>query len=329
MESLHLLAEAVRGAGADIAPTYQEYMQLAFAVANDCGEAGRADFHTLCSPSPKYDRQAADKLFGNALKSGRDGIHLAQPSTSPGSAAWKCSRPWVQLGQWYRGLSCLTHTRARARKQRRGRRGRIPRWQRPADTPAHLRPASPLAPPAGTHHACGTSRAQCDVLLLGAVTVLGASMGSHVRCSYGGKMISPCLQSFVVGLPVAGKGVLSLVRLLVEPIHDDIRRQVDKGMEAYRREKARYDALGKDRAKEEMPVPPPNRMFLISGNNTGTGILQNLMDSDGTGLICESEADTISTAIGSDYGTGATPCERPSTTTASPTTAAPTTNTAK
>ena len=36
---------------------------------------------------------------------------------------------------------------------------------------------------------------------------------------------------------------------------------------------------------------PPNRMFLISGNNTGTGILQNIMDSDGTGLICEAEAE--------------------------------------
>lgn len=150
--------------------------------------------------------------------------------------------------------------------------------------------------------ACGTSRAQRDVLLLGAVTVLGASMGSHVRCSYGGKMISPCLQSFVVGTPVAGKGILSLVRLLVEPIHDEIRRQVEKEMAAFRRDKTRYDAMGKDRAKAEMPVLPLNRMFLISGNNTGTGILQNLMDSDGNGLICESEADTISTAIGSDYG---------------------------
>lgn len=47
---------------------------------------------------------------------------------------------------------------------------------------------------------------------------------------------------------------------------------------------------------------PPDKMFLIPGNNTGTGILQNLIDSDGTGLICESEADTISTAIGSEYG---------------------------
>ena len=41
LSSLHLLTEAVRNAGADIAPTYQEYIQLAFAIATDCGEAGR------------------------------------------------------------------------------------------------------------------------------------------------------------------------------------------------------------------------------------------------------------------------------------------------
>jgi len=60
--------------------------------------------------------------------------------------------------------------------------------------------------------------------------------------------------------------------------------------------------MGKERTKKEAPQMPPNRMFLISGNNTGTGILQNIMDSDGTGLICEAEADTLSTAIGSDHG---------------------------
>lgn len=115
-------------------------------------------------------------------------------------------------------------------------------------------------------------------------------------------MMSPCLQTFVVAPPASGKGVLSLVRLLAEPIHDEIRKQVAEGMACYRREKAKYDTLGKERGKTETPVMPANKMFLISGNNTGTGILQNLMDSDGTGLICESEADTISTAIGSEYG---------------------------
>lgn len=115
-------------------------------------------------------------------------------------------------------------------------------------------------------------------------------------------MTSPCLQTFVVAPSTSGKGILSLVRLLVEPFHDEIRKQTAESMACYRREKSKYEALGKERAKTEAPMMPPDKMFLIPGNNTGTGILQNLIDSDGTGLICESEADTISTAIGSEYG---------------------------
>ena len=38
LENLRQLTEAVRMAGADIAPTYIEYVQLAFAIANDCGD---------------------------------------------------------------------------------------------------------------------------------------------------------------------------------------------------------------------------------------------------------------------------------------------------
>ena len=41
------------------------------------------------------------------------------------------------------------------------------------------------------------------------------------------------------------------------------------------------------------PERPVNRMFLIPGNNTGTGILQNIIDNDGRGLIFESEADEM------------------------------------
>ena len=43
-------------------------------------------------------------------------------------------------------------------------------------------------------------------------------------------------------------------------------------------------------------------MFLIAGDNSGSGMLENLMDADGAGLICETEADTVSAAIGTDYG---------------------------
>ena len=80
LSSLHLLAEAVRNAGADIAPTYQEYIQLAFAIATDCGEAGRHDFLSLCSLSSKYDQRAADKLFSPPLV---HLVHKVHPSLLP------------------------------------------------------------------------------------------------------------------------------------------------------------------------------------------------------------------------------------------------------
>ena len=52
IESLRRLTETVETAGADIAPTYIEYVQLAFSIATDCGEAGRDYFHRLCRMSP-------------------------------------------------------------------------------------------------------------------------------------------------------------------------------------------------------------------------------------------------------------------------------------
>lgn len=76
LSDLRRLTEAVHAAGADIAPTYREYVQLAFAIATDCGEAGRSDFLMLCSLSAKYDAHAANKLFSNALKTNNNSVHI-------------------------------------------------------------------------------------------------------------------------------------------------------------------------------------------------------------------------------------------------------------
>ena len=353
LSDLRRLTEAVHAAGADIAPTYREYVQLASAIATDCGEAGRSDFLMLCSLSAKYDVHASNKLFSNALKTNNNSVHIGtafhlaelcnvrpRPAEKPRQDA-----PAGTLGTPGAPYTAASHTHAHGYYNR----AEMPAEEFPeapaASLPAEAtdagtansgtacfgttypeaadpeaadeetcRGSEPLTPlpcfdnrtlwpaPLNEITAHGTTRAQQDIMLLGAGTVLGASMNSHVRCAYGGKMISPSLQTFIVALPASGKGVLSLVRLLVEPIHDEIRLHTAEAMKQYRKEKGAYDSLGKERSQATPPALPPDRMFLISGNNTGTGILQNLMDSDGTGLICESEADTISTAIGSEYG---------------------------
>ena len=309
IESLHRLTEAVETAGADIAPTYAEYVQLAFAIATDCGEAGREFFHRLCLTSAKYQREHAERIFSNALTTRHGEVHL-------GTAFHLAEMANVQLcntevmnnrrnteNTENTPSKVLTHAHVYNKVEN----------DEPDESEELLNGSDPNQPLPTFPEAnwpkilllimsYATSPTQRDVMLLGALTAIGASMERYVRCPYAGKLQSPCLQSFIVAPSASGKGILSLIRLLVEPIHDEIRQQVATEVKAYKKEKAAYDVMGKERSKVEAPQMPKNRMFLISGNNTGTGILQNIMDANGTGLICETEADTISAAIGSEYG---------------------------
>ena len=309
IESLRRLTEAVETAGADIAPTYAEYVQLAFAIATDCGEAGREFFHRLCRTSAKYQREHAERIFSNALTTRHGEVHLGTAFHLAEMANVKLCNTEVMNNRRNTENTentpskVLTHAHVYNKVEN----------DEPDESEELLNGSDPNQPLPTFPEAdwpkilllimsYATSPTQRDVMLIGALTAIGASMERYVRCPYAGKLQSPCLQSFIVAPSASGKGILSLIRLLVEPIHDEIRQQVATEVKAYKKEKAAYDVMGKERSKVEAPQMPKNRMFLISGNNTGTGILQNIMDANDTGLICETEADTISAAIGSEYG---------------------------
>lgn len=211
LSDLRRLTEAVHAAGADIAPTYREYVQLAFAIATDCGEAGRSDFLMLCSLSAKYDVHAANKLFSNALKTNNNSVHigtafhlaeLCNVRPRPAEKPWQ-DTPTGTLGTPGAPYPAASHTHAHGYYNR----AEMPAEEFP-ETPAASLPAEaadeetcrgsePLTPlpcfdnrtlwpaPLNEITAHGTTRAQQDIMLLGAVTVLGASMNSHVRCAYG------------------------------------------------------------------------------------------------------------------------------------------------
>ena len=321
IESLRLITEAVETAGADIAPSYTEYVQLAFAIATDCGEAGREFFHRLCRISAKYQREHAERMFSNALIKQHGEIHLGTAFHLAESTGVKICREEV-MNSRKNAENALnapynfpTHRRAynKVEEEEEEEEEENDNDENANASEELSTDSDPLQPLPTFPEAdwpkilmlilsYATSPTQRDILLLGALTALGATMERYVRCSYSGKYQSPCLQTFFVAPPASGKSGLSLIRLLVEPIHDKIRQQVDEEMKAYRKEKKNYELLGKERVNTEAPQMPPNKMFLISGNNSGTGILQNIMDANGTGLICETEADTIASAISSEYG---------------------------
>lgn len=295
LSDLERLVAAIEHQGANIAPTYQEYMPIAFATANDCGEAGRTFFHRICRLSEKYLYEEADKLYDHALKAGNGRNGLGSVFHWAEIAGVKTDKQLADTFRQYprenenpsnlQAPLTPTHAHTYARE----------------DLPPAF-PDYPWPPFIKQMIDCGNSIAQRDILLLGVFTVLGGTLNKRVRVLYGQKYMYPCLQTFIVAPPASGKGALTWVRRLAEPIHEEMMARYKDSLKNYREEKNRWDSLGKKRSETPEPEQPPLKMFLIAGDNSGTGILENLIEADGVGLICETEADTVSTAIGTDYG---------------------------
>lgn len=232
IESLCRLCEAVETAGADIAPTYAEYVQLAFAIATDCGEAGREFFHRLCRVSAKYEREHAERIFSNALTTRHGDVHLGTAfHLAERAGVTLCKEEMMNHRKNAKNAGNapsknLTHTHVYNKvdneepdESEELQDGSDPNQPLPSFTEADWPKILLLI------MSYATSPTQRDVMLLGALTAIGASMERYVRCPYAGKLQSPCLQSFIVAPSASGKGILSFIRLLVEPIHDEIRQK--------------------------------------------------------------------------------------------------------
>lgn len=66
----------IADSGRDIAPDYEQYLNLSFALSSEYGEAGRNYFHALCQNSPKYNEHHANKQYDIALKRNRSGVTI-------------------------------------------------------------------------------------------------------------------------------------------------------------------------------------------------------------------------------------------------------------
>ena len=216
LESLRRLTEAVETAKADIAPTYIEYVHLAFAIATDCGEEGRDFFHRLCRVSAKYQREHAERIFSNALTANHGDMHLGTVFYLAEAAGVTVRKEEVANSRTGTKGTAGTarkfppHTGAYNKvgndnisEEREGEEELLP-----GSEPQHQLPTFPENDwPEFLQRIikAGSSPIQHDIMLLGALTALGACMSRHVRCLYGGKYHHPSLQCFVVAPSASGK----------------------------------------------------------------------------------------------------------------------------
>ena len=124
----------------------------------------------------------------------------------------------------------------------------------------------------------------------------------HIFGVYADRTVYPNIFLFVTAKASSGKGRLALCRYIVEPIHDRLREINEAEVIEYKHKLAEYNAAGKKKVDMEKPEEPPMRMLFIPANSSATAVYQVLNDNGGTGLMFETEGDTLANTFGSDYG---------------------------
>ncbi|TKC00176.1 DUF3987 domain-containing protein [Pedobacter cryophilus] len=144
-----------------------------------------------------------------------------------------------------------------------------------------------------------------DVFLTSALVVLSGCL-PNVTGIYHQETVFTHLFSFVVAPAASGKGVLKNAKRLGDKIHERLLEESKYALKEYDKQKTHYELLKRNYKGEgeapEKPEIPPFKLLFIPGDSSQAKILELLRDNDGKGIICETEADTVSGANKQDWG---------------------------
>jgi len=71
------LIKTIENRGVDLTVGYENWRNIAFALASEFGESGRWYFHSLSRFNSDYNSSECDRQYSNCLKSGGNGITIA------------------------------------------------------------------------------------------------------------------------------------------------------------------------------------------------------------------------------------------------------------
>lgn len=294
-EDIETITSRIEQSGIDITSGYDNWRDLGFALSDGLGESGRAIYHRISRFNDGYSPEECDRQYDKCLKSHGAGITV---------------KTFFQKAK-EAGISIITSGKsalsAHSAKSASHHTAEIAETAESAET--HTEPLPTFSDKVRDQlpdflkqiAASGNSVQDADILLLGTLTVLSSCM-PHIKGIYDRRTVFPNLFLFVTARASSGKGRLNLCRHLVELIHEDLRNLNEAEMMEYKHKLSEYNAAGKKKVDMEKPEEPPMRMLFIPANSSATAVYQVLNDNGGTGLMFETEGDTLANTFGSDYG---------------------------
>ncbi|WP_135464398.1 DUF3987 domain-containing protein [Hymenobacter aquaticus] len=145
--------------------------------------------------------------------------------------------------------------------------------------------------------------AERDVMLLSTLAVLSGCF-PNVKGIYDGALVWLNLFTFILAPAASGKGAMSWARKLAWPWHQSLTLASKQAADAHQLQLQEWKTRRKGKqTTAEMPPPAPAfKQLYLPGNTSAAALMRALADNDGRGIICETEADTLSGALGQDFG---------------------------
>lgn len=139
-------------------------------------------------------------------------------------------------------------------------------------------------------------QAEKEVFLVGALGVISGLL-PNVRGFYDTQYYGCNLYCYVLGAYGTGKGGLQLAYRLGNEIHLRRKEKSARMLAQYKQ-----DCIEAKENKQAEPVKPGNKMLFFPANISKSGFVELLSDNDGTGVLFETEGDTLADALKTDYG---------------------------
>lgn len=267
ISNIENLTKVIEEKHIDITPDYQSWVNLGFALSDELGENGREYFHRLSRFYPNYSKEETDIQYTSCINSQGHGITI--------KTLFHLAKQ-AEITD-FPHFSDFPH-------------GEIEEIEETEPTPTfsqEIKDSLPLF----LRSIVNTSNTneEGDLLFLGAITAISSCL-PNVYGIYNGIEVYPNLFLYLTAQASAGKGKLTQCRHIVQPIHDMYRQEYAQEMEDYK-------LLGCNDIEK-----PILKTLFIPANSSSTAVYQMLNNNGGTGLIFETEGDTLATTLKSDFG---------------------------
>ncbi len=144
-----------------------------------------------------------------------------------------------------------------------------------------------------------------DVFFSGAIAILSGCL-PNVTGVYAQERVYPHLYTFIIAPAASGKGVLKNAKRMADKYHQKVVEESKCAQKKHELEmldyKNKQHQVKKGEPLPEKPEEPPFKIVFIPANCSQARIIEHLQANDGQGIICETEADTMSSTKKQDWG---------------------------